>query len=319
MSALAFAPSVYKPLFPLFSTSTTYKIIANRKSRTRVSVHSSLTPQAISSDPFVLELAETLEDSLPSSSSPPLPLLKLREASSESLLSTPWPSRKDEPFRFTDISFIRQSEIRPVSQILDPSLLLGISVDTQFPYLAIVDGHLVKSMSNLSELPKGVFVGCLSELTSTSIIEEVSDVVCNLDSKDLFWSINGIGAPDLTVIYVPEGCRVEIPIHLAYFSIEGGNEGSKTMYVSNPRVLLLVEKEGEIDIIEEFSTTDGNKCYWTNSALEVVIREGGKVRHSYIQNQSLSAAHTKWTSVQQVNDLFLPFPFSVQDRYFKSL
>ncbi|KAI4315144.1 hypothetical protein L6164_027986 [Bauhinia variegata] len=314
MTGLAFAPPLYKPVFPFFSTFTAYKVIANRKCRTRVQVRSSLTPQAISSDPFVLELAETLEDSLPSSPSPPLPLLKLREASSESLLSTPWPSRKDEPFRFTDISFIRQSKILPVSKISDPSRLIGISVDSQFPYLAIVDGHLVKSMSNFSELPKGVFVGSLSELTSTSIIEKVSEFVCNFDDGDLFWSINGIGAPDLTVVYVPEGCRVENPIHFTYFSIESGNEGSKTMHVSNPRVLLLVEKGGEIDIVEEFSTNDGNKCYWTNSALEVVIKEGGKVRHSYIQTQSLSAAHIKWTSVRQVNDLFLySFPFSIRD------
>lgn len=164
-------------------------------------------------------------------------------------------------------------------------------------------------MSNLSELPDGVYVGSLSELTSTSIMERVSEIVWGMNSGDLFWSINGIGAPDMTVVYVPEWCRVENPIHLAYFSIEGSNEDSNTMHVSNPRVLVLVEKGGEIDIIEEFSTSNGNSCYWTNSALEVVIREGGKVRHSYIQSQSLGAAHIKWTSVQQVNVfLFLKSP-----------
>ena len=76
------------------------------------------------------------------------------------------------------------------------------------------------------------------------------------------------------------------------------------MHVSNPRVLLLVENGGEVDVIEEFSTTDGNKRYWTNSALEAMIKEGGKVRHSYIQSQSSSAAHIKWTSVRQVNNHF---------------
>ena len=140
MSALAFTSSVHKPPYPpLCRTCTAYQNIANGKTKTRVSVRSSLTSQAITSDPFVLELAETLEDSLPSSSSPPLPLQKLREVSSESLLSTQWPSRKDEPFCFTDISFIRHSEIRPVVQLPDSSCLLGISVNTQFPYLVIED------------------------------------------------------------------------------------------------------------------------------------------------------------------------------------
>ncbi|KAK2967723.1 hypothetical protein RJ640_028454 [Escallonia rubra] len=70
-------------------------------------VTSSTTLVAAHSDLFVLQISKTLEDSLSSSSSPsPPPLQKLRDTSSESLLSTPWPSRKDEPFRFTDTSFI---------------------------------------------------------------------------------------------------------------------------------------------------------------------------------------------------------------------
>ncbi|KAM5548527.1 hypothetical protein ABKV19_000104 [Rosa sericea] len=69
------------------------------------------------------------------------------------------------------------------------------------------------------------------------------------------------------------------------------------------RVLVLVEKGGEIGVIEEFLGGDGDKSYWVNSVLEVVVGEGGKVRHSYVQNQSVNAAHIKWTSVHQVISL----------------
>lgn len=298
------SPSLLSPPLHKPYTTTTYNnnIINNRKTKATFtfSLQSSLTSQPITSDPFVLELAETLEDSIPTSSSSPLQ--KLREASSESLLSTPWPSRKDEPFRFTDLSFIKSSQILPLSHPPDTSRLEGISVNSQFPCLAIVDGHVVKSMCDFSGLPEGVYVGNLSEITEKGIMDRICEVICGMkDDGDLFWSINGIGAPDVTVVYVPEGCCVEKPIHFVYFSVEGSEEGSNALPVSNPRVVVLVEKGGEIDIIEEFSDVNGNKCYWANSALEMVIREGGKVRHSYIQSQSLCAAHIKWTSVQQVN------------------
>lgn len=166
-------------------------------------------------------------------------------------------------------------------------------------------------MSNISELPNGVYVGTLSGLASnstTDISEKVSELVCGLDGGDLFWSINGMGAPDLTVVYVPEGCRVETPIHLSYLSVQGSLEGSNTLPLSNPRVLVVVEKGGEVHVIEEFSTAEGNQdgnecCYWTNAAFEGVIREGAKVSHSYIQTQSSTAAHIKWTSVRQVSQL----------------
>ncbi|XP_057449695.1 protein ABCI7, chloroplastic [Lotus japonicus] len=289
----------YSPTFPSSSSSSSSFKSHKPKTSCRVSLSPSPQPLFSSSDPFVLELAETLEDSLPSST----PLLhKLRDASSQSLISTPWPSRKDEPFRFTDLSLIRSSKILPVAHPTKPLSALPTHADDDFPCrLAIVDGHFLQSLSNVPELPQGVYVGSLSGLASSSVMDRVSELVCGLDGGDLFWSINGIGAPDLTVVYVPEGCRVESPIHLVYYAVEGSGEGSKTLPVSNPRVLVVVEKGGEVGIIEEFCSTEGNgnECYWTNSALEAVIREGAKVTHSYIQTQSSSAAHIKWTSIRQ--------------------
>ncbi|KAL7188293.1 hypothetical protein ACSBR1_038191 [Camellia fascicularis] len=270
------------------------------KPRTTTKIKVSLTPVATLSDPFVLQIAETLEDSLSSTStsSPPSPLQKLRDTSSQSLLSTPWPSRKDEPFRFTDTSFIKLSQIQPISHPPQSFNSLGVSTDTHLPTLTIVDGFNVNSLSQLQNLRNGVFVGSLSSLNSEAIMKRVSEFVSSFEG-DLFWSLNGVGAPDLIVVYVPEECRVESPLHLRYYSIEGGDSGSKKLPISNPRVLVLVEKGGEIGIVEEYEGGDGEKCYWANSVTEVVIGEGGKVSHSYIQSQSLNAAHFKWTSVRQ--------------------
>lgn len=254
------------------------------------------------SDPYVLELAETLEDSLSSSSLPPI-LQKLRDSSAETLLSTRWPSKKDEPFRNTDTSFIKASKIQPIIAPSDEYLgCLSITEETLLPTLSIVDGYLVNSLSLLSELPSQVYVGSLSNLYSEDIMERVSECVSVYESSfqaDLFWSLNGVGAAELILVYVPEGCRVEKPLHLRYFSAEGTEKESKSMPISNPRVLVLVEKGGEINIVEEYVSGIGDKCYWTNSVTEFVIREEAKVNHSYIQAQSSMAAHIKWTSVHQ--------------------
>ncbi|KAL8053790.1 hypothetical protein ABFX02_05G097100 [Erythranthe guttata] len=261
---------------------------------------------AILSDPHVLRLAETLEDSVASSSSAAAasPLQKLRDISSQSLLSTTWPSRKDESFRFTDTSFIKNSEIQPIppspttTQSLDPSTLFA---DTLFPSLAVVDGYLVKSSSNLSELPDEVFVGALSTLKpNDAITERVSKYVSGFQG-DMFWSLNGVGASDVIVAYVPEGIKVDTPLHLRFFSMNGSDKESKTLPISNPRVLVVVEKGAKISIVEEYINGDGDndKCYWTNSVMEVFVGDGAKVSHSYIQTQSFGAAHVKWTSVRQ--------------------
>jgi Fe-S cluster assembly protein SufD len=95
---------------------------------------------------------------------------------------------------------------------------------------------------------------------------------------------------------------VENPIHFKYVSVEGGEKGSKKLPVSNPRVFVVVEEGGEVGIIEEFVSKEGNddRYYWANPVLEVVIGKGAKVRHSYVQSQSLNSAHIKWTAVRQV-------------------
>lgn len=278
----------------------------NLKPRSHVPIRfvSSKTYAALA-DPFVLEIAETLEDSVssPSLSSPiPPPLQKLRDVSSESLLSLTWPSRKDEAFRFTDISFLRSpsNQIHPVASPPQDTVVSRVSEDDELPNLVIVDGYVVNSLSNLSDLPDGVFVGSLSNLSSETALQKVHEFVSNFEG-DLFWSLNGVGTPDMAVIYIPEGCRVETPLHLRYYSVEGSDDGSHHLPISNPRVLLLVEKGGYVDIVEEYLGADEKKRYWSNSVLEVVIGQGATVNHSYVQSQSLGAAHIKWTYVRQVN------------------
>ncbi|PWA48822.1 non-intrinsic ABC protein 6 [Artemisia annua] len=251
------------------------------------------------SDPFVLQIAESLEDSIPTSSN----LQKLRDSSSESLLSVSWPSRKDESFRFTDTSFIKQSDIIPVSNLkkLDFYKNLSVSEDTLLLNLTIVDGFIVDSLSQLVGLPEGVFIGSLNSIESSELTKRVLEFLPSHEKGDLFWSLNGVGSPDLVVVYVPEGCKVEGLLHLRYVSSEGSDKGSKKLPVSNPRVLVVVEKGGEIGIVEEYMSGDGDAdlSYWSNSVMEIVVAEEAKVSHSYIQTQSLNSAHIKWTSVRQ--------------------
>ncbi|KAA3469215.1 protein ABCI7, chloroplastic-like isoform X1 [Gossypium australe] len=273
MAALTFTHQNLLHFTPKLTTSKPY--LKPKRTKTKLSIQTIReSPQASFTDQFVLQLADSLEDSLPSSSSSSsLPLQKLRDNSSESLLSTQWPSRKDESFRFTDTSFIKNSDINPISHPPKSLDLLEVSRDTQFESFNFVDGFLVDSSFSSSNLPDGVYVGSLSKLSSEGILKRVCDLLGDFEWGDLFWSVNGLGAPDLMVVYVPEGCRVENPIYLKYIAVEGADKGSKKMPLSNPRVFVLVEKGGEVGIVEEFVGKVGSECYWTNSVLEVVVGE----------------------------------------------
>lgn len=162
----------------------------------------------------------------------------------------------------------------------------------------IIDGFVSNLTIGPSDLPDGVYFGSFSGLPD-ELVNRVSEFIGDFDSGDLFWSINGMGAPDLTVIYVPAGCKVENSIHLRYFSGQTGDRESKRLPVSNPRVFVLVEEGGEVGVVEEFVSKDEQGFYWTNPVLEVVVLKNAKVKHSYLQKESTAAAHIKWTFVRQ--------------------
>ncbi|KAK9091181.1 hypothetical protein Sjap_024358 [Stephania japonica] len=254
-------------------------------------------PRASLSDPLVLQIAETLEDS--TSHLPTSPALqRLRDSSSQSLLSSSsWPSRKDEAFRFTDTSFIKNSLIQPIP--LDPPQF-PLPIHAQFPNcLALVNGRIAGSASPTSGLPQGVYVGSVLGIPSEGIAKRVSEFLGEFRGGDLFWSLNGIGAPDVAVVYVPEGCRVETPLHLSFLCGVSGGFGEGVMPVANPRVVVVVERGGEVGIVEEHGGGGDDECYWANSAVEILVSEGAKVTHCYVQQESANAAHIKWTVVRQ--------------------
>lgn len=258
---------------------------------------SGLRPRAAFSDPFVLRLADALEDSLPAA-----PFLdQLRHSSSAALLSKPWPSRKDEPFRFTDVSFLKSADVVPATgTVRRPAGQSWDFRDEEMPSLVVVDGRVEGGLSDLAGVPAGVFVGSISDAPE-SVGRAVVGCVAGFADGDLFWDLNGVGAPDVAVVHVPAGVRAERPLRLVFASVEGEEEGSGRLPVSNPRCVVVVEKGGEIGIVEEFLGGDGGgECYWANSVVEVVVEEGATVRHAYWQRQTSSAAHIKWTFVRQV-------------------
>ncbi|XP_062192356.1 protein ABCI7, chloroplastic-like [Phragmites australis] len=257
--------------------------------RPAISVSASATRAAPAvSDDLVLRIAEQLEDSVTSSSSPLLD--PLRSASALSLLSTPWPTRRSsEAFRFTDISYLRSLPISLPSRA--PELAPPSS---PFPsYVLFCDGILVSAsgahVSALADLPHGR----ARDRTAAALAASAE-----FAHKDLFFDFNAVGARDIAVVHVPEGVKMaNDPVHImfTYTTSSGGS-----MLMSNPRVLVVAEKEAEVAIVEEhFGVGEEGGFYWANPVVEIVIDEGARVVHSYVQRQSFAAAHTKWTVVQQ--------------------
>eukprot|EP00252_Welwitschia_mirabilis_P003094 TRINITY_DN13171_c0_g1_i1.p1 TRINITY_DN13171_c0_g1~~TRINITY_DN13171_c0_g1_i1.p1 ORF type:complete len:484 (+),score=46.14 TRINITY_DN13171_c0_g1_i1:142-1593(+) len=250
-------------------------------------------------DSFVLDLAEKLEDS--SVSPVPSPnnkiLNKLREACAQDLLRRSWPTQKEEAFRFTDLKFLRNSEIRAadVAKSLELQKFESNGDSSETYRLFIVDGLLCNNnRSSETFLPAGAFAGSLTSLPVDLPMPFPMDLAFD---GDLFSALNGIGTRDVTTVIIPENTKLDKPLHVTYYTVQRGDD-SQVFCISNPRLVVMLGKGAEVEIVEEFKGVSEG-CYWTNSVLQVYLQERAKLSHSFIQVQNPGAVHIKWTFVQQ--------------------
>eukprot|EP00245_Coleochaete_scutata_P010878 TRINITY_DN3931_c0_g1_i1.p1 TRINITY_DN3931_c0_g1~~TRINITY_DN3931_c0_g1_i1.p1 ORF type:complete len:366 (+),score=72.84 TRINITY_DN3931_c0_g1_i1:83-1099(+) len=118
---------------------------------------------------------------------------------------------------------------------------------------------------------------------------------------DLFTALNGAGLHDVLVLVVPQGVKLEKPIHVVYGSKgveKKGADLSTPVQMSHPRLLAVLERDAHAVIVEEFAGSEGGS-YWTNQVAEFVLAEGAHLVHGYIQSQARDAYHIKKTVVLQ--------------------
>ncbi|GBG70073.1 hypothetical protein CBR_g5706 [Chara braunii] len=252
--------------------------------------------------------------------------IALRRECKEALEGLRWPTNKDEEYRFTDLrsllneavlsqiiqTQVRQSGNPPTTEESRSGFEALIDMpcceleEASSSRVVVVDGVLSPSLSSIEAFDEGDVIvdraSNLSEMAYSRFVEphlgRLHKSVGDSDRKlDVFTLINGAAVRDVTVVVIPDGLKLQMPIHIVYYSscarIDGGG-----VNLSNPRTLVVVGKDAEVDVVEEF-VGDSTGGYWSNSVLECVLEEGATLRHGYVQEQARGAFHIKRTAVTQ--------------------
>lgn len=136
--------------------------------------------------------------------------------------------------------------------------------------------------------PSGVQISSLGEAHRNSkglasLAEKYLGTIAS--SEEAFVAINTALLEDAVVVHVAAGTKVQKPIELVQLVDTQGSE--KTLL---PRVLVIVEKEAELNVIERYVGPEGQK-YIVNSVAEFVVDENAKVLHQRLQLESEAAFH----------------------------
>ena len=256
-----------------------------------------MTAVATVGDPVLERLLGThvgSQEALAPAPAKPSWLSALRAAALERVGALKLPTRRDEDWRFTDISALAAQSFHPAQP--RPSLAVSdvarFFIDEATTRLAFVDGVHAPRLCSANCSPAG---GAVVTTLTAAIASHSSLVEAHLGrhaafDADLFAALNTAFLQDAAVIVVPRGVVATEPVHVLFIAGEHG-------VVSHPRILLVAEAGSAVTVIEDHvSLHDG--AYFTNPVAEIVLAADARVEHVRVQRESGTAFHVGTCAVE---------------------
>ncbi len=222
-------------------------------------------------------------------------LERLRETAMDRFEQLGFPAIENEEWKYTNVSQIARTRFMPIAANVNLRSAVGEGELTAFTYpetkasqLVFVDGILRPELSSLSGLPAGVVA---LDFSAALTIEPFAELMRTYLGRIVDYSDNGFTALNTAfvgsgaLVVIPKGLVVETPLHLLFLcSSKGAN------VAAFPRVLVIAEENSSATIIESYDSI-GNDAYFTNAVVEILLRDGARLEHYRVQDESSEAFH----------------------------
>ncbi|MEX2435533.1 MAG: Fe-S cluster assembly protein SufD [Balneolaceae bacterium] len=213
--------------------------------------------------------------------------VEIREKSKSELNAAPFPDKKIEKWRFTDLRKLKRTEFVSLE---DAGLLPATDIEKYFlpesdrSRLVFINGKYHEKFSSVGGLGDGVTVGNLSDYSDNNSVKEYLNNLVDYE-KDVFVPYNGLNFNDGAFVHLEKGAKAEAPIQVLNLYTD-----SAKPYIATPRMLVVSEEESDVTIIEDHIGLSDN-VYLTIPVCEVKVKEKAHIHHVRLQRDSLEAFH----------------------------
>jgi Fe-S cluster assembly protein SufD len=224
---------------------------------------------------------------------------RLRESAMDQFQQLGFPSVKEEEWKYTNVAPIGRIDFSPIVTGNGAPSSLRADQLGQFTYpearasrLVFVNGILRTDLSSLKGLPEEVVAIDLAEALRSERYNQLlqAHLARVVDyGENGFTALNTAFLANGAFVLVPKGVRIELPLHLLFVS-----EAAQPNAASFPRVLVIAEENSSATIIESYAGVQ-NKVYFTNAVVEIVVKDGARLEHYRVQDESASAFHVATT------------------------
>lgn len=211
-------------------------------------------------------------------------LLDRRAAALKRFAALGFPTRRDEPWRFTNLTPLARAVFPPAPRpepakhrLLLERYLLGGAAHR----IVLIDGYVVPELSPIGRLPKGIWLGS----TARALVEQRHLAEAGFDERDAtaaqpFASLNGAFFGDGFVLALAPGAVLDAPVEV----IHVGRAAGQSLH---PRSAVIAGAGAKATLVETFCGGAG----WTNSVLRIELGDKASLDHVRIQDEELDTIH----------------------------
>lgn len=231
-------------------------------------------------------------------------LHEIRTNALEQLKAMNFPTRKDEEWKYTNVSPILNTNFNlssgsknssPDKSRIEKYLFGGFD----FHLLVFVNGNYSEELSRVGELPAGAVIGSLRKYgkeNNPSLKKYINTIV---KTDNAFNALNNAFFTDGLFVYVPAGKIIEKPVQVLFL-----NGDADENVLSVPRNLIVAEDNSQVKMIINYRG-NGGKEYLSNIVSEVFVGENAVVDLYKIQEERKDSYHIeKLQAYQKRSSLF---------------
>jgi Fe-S cluster assembly protein SufD len=218
-------------------------------------------------------------------------LQDIRQQSKSWLSRLSVPTKKDEDWRFIDLSSLTAGKFVTPRNTVGANGRSPLLPETENSRLVFINGIYNDELSNLAGLPQGIYVGNLNNLPNDY---DAAKYFAQQPGADAFTALNTAGGDDVAVVWINKNTVVETPIHLIFIT----NSEQETSF-TQPRTLVVAETGSCMTLMEEYV---GTGEYFTNAVTEIFVQGNSRVHHTRLQQESETSYHIGKTAVAQERD-----------------
>ena len=234
-----------------------------------------------------------------SGSSSPSWVERLRESAFASFERLGFPTPHHEEWKYTNVAPIAKAKFGTAFDNRENIATLDASRLQTFTYeealrsqLVFVNGVYRAELSSVEALPGGIaaldIADALKDEKYRDVIRE--QLARSADfNENAFTALNTAFLASGAFLLIPEGAKVEPPIHLLFLS-----DGRDAPTASFPRVLIVSERGSTATVIESYTSVEED-AYFTNAVVEIKLGEGARLNHYKVQRESAEAFHVATT------------------------